>query len=119
MLEWILSALQVPVGTACCVAWLMVGLSRGVSVCVSDAPIAVTPVAELVDEPRMGRRPIELASGPGGAGALIEQEDFGEVVAQACPRLVVGAGDRSWGAGGDRGRLGQLAGGRVRSIADH
>jgi hypothetical protein len=52
-------------------------------------------VAELVDECWMGRMPAELGSSLGRVGALIEQEDFGEIVAQACPSLILGTGDRS------------------------
>ena len=66
----------------------------------------------------MGRRPIELGSSPGCFGALVEQEHFGEVVAQARPSLLVGARDRPRSAGCDGGRLGQLRNGRVQSIAD-
>ena len=62
--------------------------------------------------------PVELGSSLGRVGALIEQEDLGEVVAQARPGLIVGAGDRSRSAGRDGGRLGQLGNGRVQSIAD-
>ena len=50
--------------------------------------------------------PAELGSSFGGVGALVEQKDFGEIVAQACPRLIVGAGDRSGRADCDSGRLG-------------
>ena len=53
----------------------------------------------------MGWIPAELVPGPGRVGALIEQQDLGEVVAQAGPGLIVGTGDRSRGAGGRRGRL--------------
>ena len=66
----------------------------------------------------MGRRPAELGAGPGRVGALIEQQDFGEVVAQARPSLLVGTGNRSRSAGGDGGRLGELGNGRVESVAD-
>ena len=62
--------------------------------------------------------PTELGSSLGRVGALVEQEDLGEVVAEACPGLIVGAGDRSGSAGRDRGRLGELGDGRVHSIAD-
>ena len=43
--------------------------------------------------------PIELGASPGGVGALIEQEHLGEVVAQARPGLLGGAGDRARSAG--------------------
>ena len=66
----------------------------------------------------MGRRPVELGPSPGRVGALIEQQDFGEVVAQARPSLLVGTRDRSRSAGRDGGRLGQLGNGRVQSVAD-
>jgi hypothetical protein len=62
---------------------------------------SVAPVPELVGQRGMGRMPSELGSGFGGVGALVEQEDFGEVVAQAVPGLIVGAGDRSRRAGCD------------------
>lgn len=42
----------------------------------------------------MGRMPAELGPGPGRVGALVEQQDFGEVVAQAGPCLIVGTWDR-------------------------
>ena len=57
----------------------------------------------------MRRLPAEFGSGLGGVGALVEQEDFGEGVAQAAPGLRVRAGDGSWRASGDSGRLGQFA----------
>src|SRR5207249_9922699 len=79
---------------------------------------AVTAVAELVGQGWMGRGPAEFGSGPGRVGTLIEQQDLGEVVAQAGPGLIVGTGGRSGGAGGDRGRLRQLGYGGVRSVAD-
>ena len=59
------------------------------------------------------RTPAELGSSLGGVGALIEEEDLGEIVAQACSGLIVGPGDRPWGANGNRGRLGQLGDGRI------
>jgi hypothetical protein len=43
----------------------------------------------------MGRTPPELGASLGRVGRLIEQQDFGEVVAQARPGLVVGTGDGS------------------------
>ena len=43
----------------------------------------------------MRRPPIELGAGLSGAGALIDQQDFGEVVPEAGPGLIIGAGDRS------------------------
>jgi hypothetical protein len=47
-----------------------------------DRPlVAVTAVAELVDQCWMGRGPVELGSGLHRVGALIEQEDLGEIVA--------------------------------------
>jgi|tagenome__1003787_1003787.scaffolds.fasta_scaffold20585489_2 hypothetical protein len=66
----------------------------------------------------MGRRPAELISSPGGGCGLIEQEDFGEVVAQACPGLVIGARHGPGGAGSESGRLGQLGDCRIQSVAD-
>lgn len=56
--------------------------------------LTVAAVAELVGERRMGRMPAELGPGPGRVGALVEQQDFGEVVAQAGPCLIVGTWDR-------------------------
>ena len=43
--------------------------------------VAITPVAELLYKSWMGRRPIELGSSLGRDGALIDQEDLGEIVA--------------------------------------
>ena len=75
-------------------------------------------MAELLDEPRMGWTPIELVLSPRGRGALIEQQDLGEIVAQACPSLLIGAGDGSRSADCHGGRLGDLGHGRVQSIGD-
>src|SRR3954465_8268324 len=69
-----------------------------------DALFTVAPIAEFVDEPRMGRVPVELGACPRRVGALVEQEHFGEVVAQARPRLGVGPGHGSRPAGRDRRR---------------
>jgi hypothetical protein len=68
-------------------------------------------VAELVEKGWMRRIPAELGSSLGRVNVLIEQEDLGEIVAQACPSLIIGTGDRSWSAGCDRGRLGELGNG--------
>jgi hypothetical protein len=38
-------------------------------------------VAEFLDKSWVGRRPIELGSSLGRVGALIEQQDFGKVLA--------------------------------------
>jgi hypothetical protein len=43
--------------------------------------VAVTPVAELLDQSGMGWMPIELSSSLGSGRALIEQQDLGEVLA--------------------------------------
>jgi hypothetical protein len=43
--------------------------------------------------------PAEFGSSFGRVGALVEQKAFGVIVAQACPRLIVGASDRSRRAG--------------------
>jgi hypothetical protein len=43
--------------------------------------VAVAPVAEFLDKSWVGRRPVELISSLGRDGALIEQQDFGEIVA--------------------------------------
>ena len=53
----------------------------------------------------MGGLPSEFRASIGRAGALIEQEGFGEVVAEAGPRLAVGSGERPRGADGGSGRL--------------
>ncbi|MFZ1114625.1 MAG: hypothetical protein WAN44_02230 [Propionibacteriaceae bacterium] len=42
----------------------------------------------------MRRRPIELGSSLDRDGALIEQQDFGEIFAKSFPSLFVGAGYR-------------------------
>ena len=42
---------------------------------------AVAALAEFLDESWVGRGPVELGASFGRGGALIEQEDFGEVVA--------------------------------------
>jgi hypothetical protein len=73
-------------------------------------------MAELVDKRRMGRIPAEFGPGLGRAGALIEEQDFGEVVAKALAGLLLGTGDRSWHADGDRGRLRQFGNGRVQPL---
>src|SRR5258708_22381411 len=70
--------------------------------------LAVASVPEVVGKRRMGWLPAEFGPGPGGVGALVEQQDFGEVVAEAGPGLLIGPGGCSWGAGGDRGRLGEF-----------
>ena len=57
--------------------------------------------------------PIELRSSLRRVGALIEQEDLGEVIAQARPSLLIGPGHRARSAGRDGGRLGQFGDGRV------
>src|SRR4051794_29980588 len=69
---------------------------RGVAV--NGRSVAVAPLAELFGESWMGRTPIELGSSLGRVGALIEQEDLGEVVAQSGASLLVGTRDRSWSA---------------------
>src|SRR6187200_2894408 len=80
--------------------------------------LAVAPVAELLDESRTRRTPLELGARPRRVGALVEQQDLGESVADPRPRLVVGTGDRPRGADGDRRRLGELGNGRVPPITD-
>jgi hypothetical protein len=52
-------------------------------------------VAEFFDKSWVGRRPIEFGSSLGSDGALIEQQDFGQVVAKSFASLFVGALDRS------------------------
>src|SRR6478672_6265257 len=66
----------------------------------------------------MVRAPIELVPNLGGRGVLIEQQDFGEVVAQACASLLIGAGDGSWSTDCNGGRLSELGHSRVQSIGD-
>jgi hypothetical protein len=62
--------------------------------------------------------PAELVPGLRRGGALIVQQDLGEVVAEARPRFGVRAGYRAWRADRDGGRLGQLGDGGVLSVAD-
>ena len=64
------------------------------------------------------RGPVQIRSGFGRDHALVEQEDLGEVVAEAGSGLLVRAGDDSRCADGDSGGLGQLGDGRVDSVAD-
>jgi hypothetical protein len=52
--------------------------SRVALICVL---VAVASVAEFLDESWVGWRPIELGSSLGRDGALVEEEDFSEVVA--------------------------------------
>jgi LuxR family transcriptional regulator, maltose regulon positive regulatory protein len=80
------------------------------------APVAALP--EILGQGRMRRVPVELIAGPGRVGALIEQQDLREVVAQTGSGLLVGTGDRARGIGRDRGRLGQLGHGRVQPVGD-
>ncbi len=91
---------------------------RRVSPATAAPSFAVAPVAELVGERRTGRVPAELVAGLGCAGALVEQQDFSEVVTQARPRLLIRARDRSWRAGRGSGRFGEFREGRVHSVAD-
>src|SRR3954465_7847541 len=93
---------------------------RGVASCWSGVRrlLAVAPVAELVHESRMGGRPIKLGPSLGGGRPLIEQQDFGEGVTQACSRLLVGTRNRARRVGCDGRRLGEFRDGRVQSIAD-
>src|ERR1700736_5989186 len=85
----------------------------------SGVSVAIASAAEFVYERRSGRIPPELGAGSGGAGPLVEQQDFGEIVTHACPSLLLGAGDRASGAGCDGGGFGYFGSGRNRSIADH
>ena len=61
---------------------------------------------------------MELGPCLGHDRALVEEEDLGEVFAETRPCFLVGAGNRTWRAGCDCGRVGQLGDGGVRSIAD-
>jgi len=65
-------------------------------------------LAELVDKAWLGRRPTELSPRLERCRALIEQQHFGEVVADPVAGLVLGSGDRSRRPDRDGGRLGQL-----------
>src|SRR5690348_2552904 len=69
---------------------------------------AVAAVAEFLDERRVRRLPVQIRSGLGRDRALVEQEDLGEVVAEAGSGFLVRAGDSSGCADGDGGGLGQL-----------
>ena len=62
--------------------------------------------------------PAELGSGLGGVGGLVEEQHFGEVVAEAVPGFFVGAGDGPRGANSDGGGLGQFSHGGVQAVAD-
>ena len=64
--------------------------------------LAVAALAEVVGKRRARRAPAEVGPGLGRVGGLVEQQDLGEVVAQACPRLIIGTGDRSRSADRDR-----------------
>ena len=64
----------------------------------------------------MRGRPSESVAGCRGRGALVKQDDFGEVVSHACPSFFAGAGDRSRRIDRDGGRLGELGNGRVTSV---
>src|SRR5487761_197451 len=66
---------------------------------------AVAAVPEFVGKRRARRAPAGVGPGLGRVGGLVEQQDFGEVVAEARPGLFVGSRDRSRGADGDSGRL--------------
>src|SRR6516162_5301271 len=64
--------------------------SRSAWWAVSCLSLTVAAVAELVGECGVGRVPAEFGSGLGRASTLIEQEDFGEIVAEARPGLLLG-----------------------------
>jgi hypothetical protein len=70
-------------------------------------------VPELVDERRVRWVPAEARSGSDRDRALVEQEDPGEVVAQAGSGLIVRAGDGSRCADRDCGGSGQFGDRRV------
>jgi hypothetical protein len=61
----------------------------------------------------MPRFPAEVLPSLGGAHALIEKEDVGEIVAHACADLGVRARDRTWSTDRNGGRLGELSNCRV------
>src|SRR3954453_6933055 len=73
----------------------------------------VAPAAELGDESRPRWAPVELVSRPSSVAALIEQEELGEVVAQARPSLFVRPGDGAPCADRDGGSLSQFGNRRV------
>src|SRR5438128_9819796 len=75
-------------------------------------------MAELLHQPWVGWTPIELVLCPRGRRALIQQQDLGEVVAQACASLVIGTGDGSRSADRNGGRFRDLGHGWVQSIGD-
>jgi hypothetical protein len=45
--------------------------------------LAVAPVAEVVDKTWMGRAPAKLVASLGRVGGLIEEQDLGEIFAEA------------------------------------
>src|SRR5690242_4979964 len=83
-----------------------------------DARSAVAAIAELVYERQARWKSIELGASPRGVGALIEQEDPGEVIAEARLGLLFGARYRTWNAAGDGRRPGQLGNGVAQPVAD-
>src|SRR5260370_42259266 len=78
----------------------------------------MTPRAEFVSKSEIDRTAIQRGASFGRGGALIEQKDVGEVVAQAGASLPVGTRDRSWSADCYCGRLRQLGNGCVQTIAN-
>jgi tRNA (guanine6-N2)-methyltransferase len=98
---------QVPAGLA---RWRDRAMAEGVSTEAGFLGLAaklltVAAVPEFVHKGGAGWAPAKVVPGFGRVGALIEQEDLGEVVAQAGPGLFLGAGNRSRGADRDSGRL--------------
>src|SRR5690242_6517709 len=75
-------------------------------------------MAELVLESRLDGSPIELGSSLSRIGGLIEQQDLGEIVAQACAGLLIGTWDCSRGADCRRSGIGQRGDRPVQSIPD-
>src|ERR1700757_5061239 len=80
--------------------------------------LTVAPVTELVGQRRAGRVPAEFGAGLGRVGALVEQQDVGEIAAEACPGFVVGTGDRSWRPDRGSGGLREFGDRLVRPVAD-
>src|ERR1700730_18172705 len=80
-------------------------------------PVAASP--ELLDQPGVGRLPLELGTSPGRLGSLVEEEHLREVVPDTRTRLVFGAGDGTRRTDGEVGRLRGLCAGWVESVPDH
>jgi hypothetical protein len=73
----------------------------------------VGTMAEFVGEPWVGWLPVELGPSLGRLGALIEQQDCGEIVAQAGASLIIRTRDCSRSTDRDGCRLGEFGHGLV------